>query len=307
MFIDLVRDSVLQCFCQSCKTPLRLVGSEKGTNITAVPITKKPSGKARTKQPKKVKFITTEIRCQEKTKGGLRFEVILAEPTAPAKRAPSPQPSPTQLTVNIEDKLRAAEERRLSLEANKIAALNVRLSKIEEVSRKKDELNETFVNATRESLNLKMKDNEEKREAYINDLKNKLKEHLETVEKTRLSLDQQTEEVRVALEEKLKTATAQRDENTKKMLDRLKEHEDQVARVRKGMSERVHQLEAQIQSKLDQARERRETIEREQIEKLKIHDKRVEMVRQNKAKCVQNNHDESNTDMPLANETASSG
>lgn len=185
----------------------------------------------------------TEIRCQEKTKGGLRFEVILAEPTAPAKRAPSPtSPSPTQ-TINIEDKLRAAEERRMSLEASKLAIINSRLSKIEEVARKKDELNAAFVTATRESLDAKMNNSEGKREAYINDLKNKLKEHvsilweffvwhcliswffqLEGVEKTRLSLEQQTEEVRVAVDEKLKTAAAQREGNIQKMVDRLKEH-----------------------------------------------------------------------------------
>lgn len=44
------------------------------------------------------------------------------------------------------------------------------------------------------------------------------------MEKTRLSLEQQTDEVRSAIEEKLKTATIQRDENMKKMLNRLKEH-----------------------------------------------------------------------------------
>lgn len=44
------------------------------------------------------------------------------------------------------------------------------------------------------------------------------------MEKTRLSLEQQTDEVRCAIEEKLKTATIQRDENMKKMLNRLKEH-----------------------------------------------------------------------------------
>lgn len=44
------------------------------------------------------------------------------------------------------------------------------------------------------------------------------------MEKTRLSLEQQTQEVRCAVEEKLKSAAAQRDENIKKMLDRLKEH-----------------------------------------------------------------------------------
>lgn len=49
-------------------------------------------------------------------------------------------------------------------------------------------------------------------------------EQLESVEKTRQNLEQQTIEVRTAVEEKLKTAAAQRDENIKKMLDRLKEH-----------------------------------------------------------------------------------
>jgi stathmin len=103
--------------------------------------------------------------------------VILAEPTAPAKCALSPQPSPTQ-PANIEDKLRAAAERRLSLEANKIAVLNARLSKLEEVARKRDQLNVSFVNATRESLDIKMNNSEEKREAYITDLRSKLKEHV---------------------------------------------------------------------------------------------------------------------------------
>ncbi|KAL0101598.1 hypothetical protein PUN28_019020 [Cardiocondyla obscurior] len=267
MLIGLVRDSVLQCFCHSCKAPLGVVAGQRRSNAPF----KKPSGKGkpRTKQPKKVKFITTEIRCQEKSKGGMCYEVILAEPTMP-KRPPSPpQQSPTQAT--IQDKLKAAEERRQSIEANKLAVLAAKLSKIEEASRKKDELSAAFIAATRVSLDAKMNNTEEKREAHIAELKNKLKDHLESVEKTRLSLEQQTEEVRCAVEEKLKTAAAQRDENIKRMLVRLKEHEEQVARVRQGMSERVLQLESQIQGKLEQARERRESIEREQKEKLRNH------------------------------------
>ncbi|CAK9828520.1 STMN4 [Anthophora retusa] len=266
MLIGLVRDSVLQCFCHSCKAPLGIVAGDRRGNAPF----KKPSGKGkpRTKQPKKVKFITTEIRCQEKSKGGLCYEVILAEPTVP-KRAPSPpQTTPTQ-QVAIEDKLRAAEERRLSLEAHKLAALAAKLSKIEEAARKKDELSAAFIAATRESLDAKMNNTEEKREAHIAELKNKLKEHLESVEKTRLSLEQQTEEVRCAVEEKLRSAAAQRDENIKRMLDRLKEHEEQVARVRQGITERVQQLDIQIQVKLVQAQQRRQNIEREQKEKLR--------------------------------------
>lgn len=49
-------------------------------------------------------------------------------------------------------------------------------------------------------------------------------DHIENVEKTRLTLEMQTDEVRSAIEEKLKTAEQQRDDNIKKMLDRLKEH-----------------------------------------------------------------------------------
>ncbi|XP_043475826.1 angiomotin-like protein 1 isoform X1 [Leptopilina heterotoma] len=301
MLIGLVRDSVLQCFCHSCKVPMCLVAGQRRGSAPM----KKMNGKTkpRTKQPKKVKFITTEIRCQEKSKGGLRYEVILAEPTV-AKRAPSPpQASPTQ-EINIQEKLKAAEERRLSLEANKLAVLATRLSKIEEAARKKDELSAAFMAATRESLDAKMHHTVENRETLITELKSKLKDHLESVEKTRLTLDQQTEEIRSSLEEKLKSATTQRDENLKKMVDRLKDHEEQVARVRKSMNEKVLQLDSQIQGKLDQARERRENRERETKERLRIHEERAKLVRQNKA-AIQENKKADNEVMK--NEIASSG
>lgn len=55
----------------------------------------------------------TEVRCQEKTRGGLRYEVILGEPeikTIPPKKQLSPKNSMS--VQDIEDKLKAAEERR---------------------------------------------------------------------------------------------------------------------------------------------------------------------------------------------------
>lgn len=58
-------------------------------------------------------FPATEVRCQEKTRGGLRYEVILGEPevkTAPPKKQLSPKSSMS--VQDIEDKLKAAEERR---------------------------------------------------------------------------------------------------------------------------------------------------------------------------------------------------
>lgn len=56
----------------------------------------------------------TEIRCEEKSKGGLKYDVILADP-AGTPPAPKRQQSPTRTKSieNIEEKMKAAEERRL--------------------------------------------------------------------------------------------------------------------------------------------------------------------------------------------------
>lgn len=53
------------------------------------------------------------MRCQEKTRGGLCYEVILGEPdvkATPPKRASSPKSNVS--FQDIEEKLKAAEERR---------------------------------------------------------------------------------------------------------------------------------------------------------------------------------------------------
>ncbi|XP_023311485.1 translation initiation factor IF-2 isoform X6 [Anoplophora glabripennis] len=232
MLIGLVRESVMQCFCHTCRAPLPAT-----VHRTQIPITKVKT-KPRTtiaNQPKRVQFVTTEVRCQEKTRGGLRYEVILGEPevkTAPPKKQLSPKSSMS--VQDIEEKLKAAEERRQQLESNKIAALSAKMVKIEEASRKKEEQTSQFIAATRDALEQKMELHTEKREAYITDLKTKLKDHIENVEKTRLTLEQQTDEVRSAIEEKLKSASQQRDDNIKKMLDRLKEHEKRAEAVRQN-------------------------------------------------------------------------
>lgn len=49
------------------------------------------------------------------------------------------------------------------------------MAKIEEASRKKDELNNEFIVQTKEALSAKMEHTEGKREAIITDLKEKLK------------------------------------------------------------------------------------------------------------------------------------
>lgn len=61
------------------------------------------------------------------------------------------------------------------MESSKIAALSAKMLKIEEASRKKDEQTSQFISATRNALEEKMETHIGKREAYITDLKTKLK------------------------------------------------------------------------------------------------------------------------------------
>lgn len=59
-------------------------------------------------------FPATEIRCQEKSKGGLSYEVILAEPAPNATLPKRPTTPGKNVSVEeIEQKLKAAEERRV--------------------------------------------------------------------------------------------------------------------------------------------------------------------------------------------------
>lgn len=243
MIIGLVRDSVMQCFCHSCRVPvLPTVG------IRSAPF-KKPT-KVRSIQPKsskKVKFITTEIRCQEKSKGGLSYEVILAEPSGnvinPVTIRSNTKANKSLSNDEIAKKLKKAEERRLSLEAKKMADWSAKASKIEEITRKKDELNIEFINQTKEALEAKMEYHVEKRDALMTDMKKKLKEHAEEIEKKRIVLEQQKEMERVAIDEKLKIAATIRDENMKKMLNHLKEHERRAEIVRQNKAKAANNME----------------------------------------------------------------
>lgn len=62
-------------------------------------------------------ILATEIRCQEKCKGGIKYEVILAEPTIAQNQLPkiteTNQKAAALSVEEIHDKLKAAEERRL--------------------------------------------------------------------------------------------------------------------------------------------------------------------------------------------------
>lgn len=67
-----------------------------------------------------------------------------------------------------------------------MAAIASKMQKIEEASKFRSEQTNAFISTTKEALDAKMETHEEKREAYISELRGRLKDHLEGVEKTRL-------------------------------------------------------------------------------------------------------------------------
>jgi stathmin len=141
-------------------------------------------------------------------------------------------------------------------EAKKAADWTNKMAKIEEASRKKDELNNEFMNQTKETLICKMEQSEEKREAIMSDMVEKLKvgfnyihthiatavaksnflfyshfsipsytqNHTDEIRRSKEMMEQQKVEERNALNDKLKAAANLRDENIKRILSRLREH-----------------------------------------------------------------------------------
>lgn len=134
----------------------------------------------------------TEIRCEEKSKGGIKYDVILSEPAG----VPPPLKSPDAVILrseSIEEKLKKAEERRTSMEAEKIAKAAALAMKIEDAQKKRDEKENAFIAQTKEALQ-KLETSSEKREAIINDKMEKLKDHDRKIEEARLK---RIEEARV--------------------------------------------------------------------------------------------------------------
>jgi hypothetical protein len=196
-----------------------------------------------------------EIKCRNKSKCGVSYELILAEPVAVT---PPIQPSSPRNKVsmkNIEEKLKAAEERRLSLQANRVALLTARMITTEEAPKKGKGIEINFISQKQKSLERGMETQIKKQESYINDFKSRWKEIRWSAEKTILSLKMLKNEEENALK-KLKRVAAQRDEYIKKSLDKLEELDEQMQRFLAVRFEKVEQMESQLQSKLKQAQTR---------------------------------------------------
>ncbi|XP_064485057.1 stathmin-4-like isoform X2 [Ornithodoros turicata] len=223
----------------------------------------------------------SEIRATEESKGGMKYELVLADPCI---ESPIPKTTPKSLSAeDIDKKLKEAEERRQTLEALKLNSINEKLTRLVGVNQKKEESKQEFQEATRLSVLKKMETTEERRDAHIRSIQDKLREHGSHIQEVRKSLDAQSQEILSNLQKKLDSAAELRESQIGALQDRLKNHDAHIAEVRKQLDAQVEERRDNLQKKLETAQEKRCAIYKELQERLQEKEKHAQEVRQNKA------------------------
>ncbi|KXJ75777.1 hypothetical protein RP20_CCG011087 [Aedes albopictus] len=118
-----------------------------------------------------------------------------------------------------------------------MADWSAKMAKIEEASRKKDEMDQLFKTHAKELLDTKMEQYEEKREQQITEIKEKLK-NTDKLNEVRATVDllesQKSEEKTRIIENKLSTAEQNREKEIQKKLDLIRKHERRAEIVRQN-------------------------------------------------------------------------
>ncbi|XP_018015975.1 eukaryotic translation initiation factor 5B isoform X2 [Hyalella azteca] len=228
---------------------------------------------------------STEIRAEEKSRGGMSYEVILSQavterPSSPAK-SPSPPPARSITQQDIENKLELAEQRRKALEAQRVASIGERLCRLEEAARKRQEANDEFICSTATALDLKLDASSVNREAHLDGLKAKVADHLNSVETVRKSVEEQTEKLREEILSKMSSAQENRDDHLRTIMAKLQAHEASVQRVRESHDRAVRDLEERIRIKQEVATDNREAEIEKKLEALRNHLAKVEDFKEN--------------------------
>ncbi|KAH6922814.1 hypothetical protein HPB50_019319 [Hyalomma asiaticum] len=255
----------------------------------------------RTRPPRRTGMLmATEVRCKEESKGGLKYELVLADPCMDSPlRKPSTSPPKSISAEDIEKKLKEAEERRLSLEAMKLNQLNEKLSRLAEVNQKKEGLTEEFQESARQSYEKKIEAFKENREAHIKSIQEKQREHVSCHFTPNRNARQRFQLVSVQIflfvcvQKKIENANEAREAQITALQERLRNHDKHIADVRKQLEDLVDEKREKIQKKLDTAQENRAAIYRELQTKLQEKEKHAEEVRQNKSQTVESPNQES--------------
>ncbi|CAF0902126.1 unnamed protein product [Adineta steineri] len=197
--------------------------------------------------PKRLTTITitdTSSNVSESS-GGLAFEVKLAEssPRHGTIQPPLHFLSPsgktnhndliTPLTPeSITEKLKRAEERRLSLEQLRSTLLAAENNRPGEISKIKDQQAEEFRKQTEEKLQKKLESAKENRErvlqAKVEKAKAPIEKGLAVVQQNLAKLEEERQLLQEKINQKLNTAESNRQEQLDRLMEKLIEHDKKI-------------------------------------------------------------------------------
>ncbi|KAL8606504.1 hypothetical protein ACOMHN_037735 [Nucella lapillus] len=173
-----------------------------------------------------------------KRSGSLAFEVILKPAANEGTARPVSPPKSNRVTLSEDDiklKLLKAEERRQSMEAQRLEQLARERDKAQEVMAKAAQESRQFSKQTQEKLRRSMELNKENREAQIKALQDRLREHslkvMETCKQSDRMVEEFQEKINSKVSQKFEVYEENRQSQVQSMIKRLREHANHIQEV----------------------------------------------------------------------------
>jgi len=169
-------------------------------------------------------------------KDGLGYDVVLSPAV---KKGPKITPPTSPLSeTEIAKKMKEAEDRKLSLDQLKMQNLAAQLDKIKITHQKKEELVAEKSSKAKEVMDSKLAVAEEKRTAQLQEVKDKLSDHLGKIEKAQEKIEVDSMAAKLAAEaslsEKMENHKKKRDEEMEGMLKKIHDHARRAELVRQN-------------------------------------------------------------------------
>ncbi|KAL5015946.1 hypothetical protein ScPMuIL_005535 [Solemya velum] len=215
--------------------------------------------------------------------GGIAYEYILKPASDDGPRPPSPPKEKKITHEDIKQKLLKAEERRQSLEAQKLETIARDKAKIEVAASKVQEEVENFSRLTKDKLRRSLEVTKENREAQIKALQDRLRDHLGKVEEVCKSSDKMAKELEEKINQKFETYEENRNAQLQAMLVRLKDHAQHIDEVCKASEGANKSTEQKIIQKMENAIKNRQERLQQIQKRMQEHERKIEEVRKNKA------------------------
>lgn len=171
-------------------------------------------------------LIVEKVSPTVESKGGLKYDLVLQTPVVGTPLRKPLTPSSRQISIeDIESKLKQAEIRRQSFEAQKVSQAKEITEKICELRVKQQEYESEFKAASRQSLEKRLEVSKENREKILSGIQEKQKEHATRVEKAKRKLSVENSKEKLdRIQKKIALATEERETKIAALKERLKNH-----------------------------------------------------------------------------------